>query len=292
MAEFTHSDLLRLAQKLQNLNLSGYESRTYLALVRFGPSRGPELALRAGVPRQKIYDVLDSLVAKGFADVIPDKPRLYAAVEPAGALASHLVRRRQESEAWLAEQRRLIEEVRAEMEALSSVSRPAPDCLPRVRLLGEGEEAAARFRQLLGQVRTEWLQCGTSPWMDAAEFTEALIATARRGAACRVVMESASSLDWERAGPLFSNGQSVEIRSIRRAPINLAVFDGRLGLVSFDGGALWFEHEGLGAALKGLFEHFWGQAATAPTILSGGGALEKGVPEVLGKSVEYEEERP
>lgn len=288
MVAFTHSDLVRLTQKLQNLNLSGYEARTYLALVRFGPSRGPELALRAGVPRQKIYDVLDSLVAKGFADVIPDKPRLYAAIEPAGALASHLVRRRQESEAWLAEQRRLIEELQAEMGTLSADPRPAPEFLPRVRLLTNGEEAGARYRQLLGEVRTEWLQCGSSRWMSPPEFAEALMAAAQRGAGCRVLMESVWGFDWGHDGPPNSNGQRVEIRSMRGLPLNLVVSDGRLGLVSFDGGALWFEHEGLGAALKGLFEDFWRRAAVAAkksSAAEGRPSLPQALAEALEKGV-------
>lgn len=287
MAELTHSDLLRLTHKLQNLNLSGYEARTYMALVRFGPSRGPELALRAGVPRQKIYDVLDSLVAKGFADVIPDKPRLYAAVEPAGALASHLVRKRRESEAWLAEQRRLIEELQVEMGMLAAGSKPAPEVVPRVRLLTDGEEAGARYRQLLEQVRVEWLQCGSSPWMSPPEFAEALMAAAQRGAGCRVLVELAWRFDSGYDGPLNPNGQRVEIRSMRRLPLNLVVSDDRRGLVSFDGGALWFEHEGLGATLKGVFEHFWRQAALVAETLGGAEALEMPVPEASGKSVEY-----
>jgi sugar-specific transcriptional regulator TrmB len=285
MSEFTHSDLLRLTQKLQNLNLSGYEARTYLALVRFGPSRGPELALRAEVPRQKIYDVLDSLAAKGFADVIADKPRLYAAVEPVGALGKHWVRKRQESEAWLAEQRRLIEELRQEMETLAAGSSPGPEPAPTVRLIADREEAAARFRQLLGEVQAAWLQCGAIPWMSASEYAEALLAAAGRGAACRVLLESSWGLDWEQGGPLLLSGPDVEIRSTRRLPLQLAIGDDRRGLVGFNGGALWFEHEGLGAALAALFEDFWRHAAAATRNLSAEG-LERPVPQAMPKAVE------
>lgn len=282
MNDFTHSDLLRLTQKLQNLNLSGYEARTYLALVRFGTSRGPELALRAGVPRQKIYDVLDALVAKGFAEVVRDKPRLYAPVEPAGALASHWVRRRQESEAWLDEQRRLIEELRAEMETLPARTAESP---PRVRLLADREEQACRFRQLVADVQSQWLQCGGSPWVSAQELAEAIKAAAWRGVHCRLLLESSWGFDSEQDGPLFLGGPGVGIRSIRRLPLQVAVCDARRGLVIFDGGALWFEHEGLGAALTALFEEFWRQGAAVTRSLTAE-ALEQAVPEAAPKVVE------
>ena len=63
-----------------------------------------ELAARAHVPRQKIYEILDSLVEKGFARVVQEKTKLFSAVEPGMAIPSYLLRRRQLLEHELAEQ--------------------------------------------------------------------------------------------------------------------------------------------------------------------------------------------
>ncbi len=49
-----------------------------------------ELAARAHVPRQKIYEVLDSLVEKGFAQVVQEKTKLFSAVEPSLAIPGYL----------------------------------------------------------------------------------------------------------------------------------------------------------------------------------------------------------
>ena len=46
-------------------------------------------------PRQKIYEVLDSLVEKGFAQVVQEKTKLFSAVEPSLAIPGYLARKRQ-----------------------------------------------------------------------------------------------------------------------------------------------------------------------------------------------------
>jgi hypothetical protein len=63
------------------------------AIPRF---KALELAARAHVPRQKIYEVLDSLVEKGFAQVVQERTKLFSAVPPDQAIHSYLsaVRRR------------------------------------------------------------------------------------------------------------------------------------------------------------------------------------------------------
>ena len=56
------------------MGLNAYEARSYLVLVGHPRFKALELAARAHVPRQKIYEVLDSLVEKGFAQVIQERP--------------------------------------------------------------------------------------------------------------------------------------------------------------------------------------------------------------------------
>jgi len=85
----------RFWRRLQQLGLNAYESRSYLVLLGHPKFKALELAARAHVPRQKIYEVLDSLVEKGFAQVVQEKTKLFSAVEPDLAIPSYLSRRRQ-----------------------------------------------------------------------------------------------------------------------------------------------------------------------------------------------------
>ena len=93
--ESSGADFQRFWRRLQQLGLNAYEARSYLVLVGHPRFKALELAARAHVPRQKIYEVLDSLVEKGFAQVVQEKTKLFSAVEPIRPIPSYLARRAQ-----------------------------------------------------------------------------------------------------------------------------------------------------------------------------------------------------
>src|SRR5581483_10821501 len=100
-------DFQRFWRRLQQLGLNAYESRSYLVLLGHPKFKALELAARAHVPRQKIYEVLDSLVEKGFAQVVQEKTKLFSAVEPSLAIPSYLASRGQALQHELTEQGRM-----------------------------------------------------------------------------------------------------------------------------------------------------------------------------------------
>src|SRR5437764_8444034 len=99
-------DFHRFWRRLQQLGLNAYEARSYLVLIGHPRFKALELASRAHVPRQKIYEVLDSLVEKGFAQVVQEKTKLFSAVEPSLAVPSYLSRRGQSLQQELRDQSR------------------------------------------------------------------------------------------------------------------------------------------------------------------------------------------
>ena len=82
-------------RRLQHIGLNAYESRAYLVLIGHTNFKALEVAGRARIPRQKIYEVLDSLVEKGFVQVVQGKAKQFSAVEPQMALQSYLLRKKE-----------------------------------------------------------------------------------------------------------------------------------------------------------------------------------------------------
>src|SRR5947209_12787744 len=107
--ELAEVDFQRFWRRLQQLGLNAYESRSYLVLLGHPKFKALELAARAHVPRQKIYEVLDSLVEKGFAQVVQEKTKLFSAVEPNIAIPSYLSGRGQVLQQELKDQARSAE---------------------------------------------------------------------------------------------------------------------------------------------------------------------------------------
>src|SRR6202049_918766 len=95
MGDLVEVEFQRFWRRLQQLGLNAYESRSYLVLLGHPRFKALELAARAHVPRLKIYEVLDSLVEKGFAQVVQEKTKLFSAVEPSLAIPAYMAAKRQ-----------------------------------------------------------------------------------------------------------------------------------------------------------------------------------------------------
>ena len=62
-----------LVAQLTRLGLTSYEAKAYLTLIRRDSFTAAQVARQSGLPRQRIYDVLGSLVQKGLAVARPGK---------------------------------------------------------------------------------------------------------------------------------------------------------------------------------------------------------------------------
>lgn len=72
-----------LVKKIKyHFGLNIYESKVYVALLTKNVASVSEVAELSGVPRSRVYDVLEGLEKKGFAMSKLDKPVKYIAVKP------------------------------------------------------------------------------------------------------------------------------------------------------------------------------------------------------------------
>jgi predicted transcriptional regulator len=69
-------------ENLARLGLKEYEARIYVALVGLGEANVRRIHEVSGVPRPRVYDVLNSLDEKGFIEIRQGSPLRYKAVRP------------------------------------------------------------------------------------------------------------------------------------------------------------------------------------------------------------------
>ncbi|MGH9722538.1 MAG: TrmB family transcriptional regulator [Bryobacteraceae bacterium] len=257
----------RLWRRLQDLGLNAYEARSYLVLLGHPRFKALELASRAHVPRQKIYEVLDSLVEKGFAQVVQEKTKLFSAVEPGLAVPSYLTRRRQALEQELSDQGRNAAVVVDELKSLYSEGQEGRGTLDYLRIVSEPAQTAAEYRRMLSEVKREYVEFSRPPYA-VDPLDEKLVKQARtRGVACRLLIESAALDEPHRQRMGDYAGAGIEVRQAGSLPMKLAVFDGERGMIALLDPVLsrpaWtavvFDHAGMGEAMRGLFEDHWGR---------------------------------
>jgi sugar-specific transcriptional regulator TrmB len=267
----------RFWQRLQALGLNAYEARSYLVLVGHPRFKALELAARAHVPRQKIYEVLDSLVEKGFAQVVQEKTKLFSAVEPSLAVPSYLARRAQILQRELGDQSRMADTLVRDLAESYSEGRGERGTLDYLRIVSDPEQTAIQYRRMLSEVSSEYLEFSRPPYA-VDPLDEQLVKKARlRGVTCRLLIES-GTLDAAHRQRLDEYaGAGVEIGQIDSLPMKLAVFDGKRGLLALldpvitrpTWTAVVFEHGGMGEAMKGLFENYWRSRVTEQLSLAG-----------------------
>jgi sugar-specific transcriptional regulator TrmB len=71
-----------LHEKLRKMGLTEYEAKTYLCLLEDRIATASKISSDSGVPRTKVYSVLESLTEKGWVSVYSGVPILFRAARP------------------------------------------------------------------------------------------------------------------------------------------------------------------------------------------------------------------
>ncbi len=114
-------------------------------------------------------------------------------------------------------------------------------------------------------MREEYLEFSRPPYA-VDPLDERLVKKARvRGVVCRLLLEKGPLDEAHRAQMRDYAQAGVEVRQAASLPMKLAIFDGKQGLIALLDPVItkpsWtsvvFDHQGMGEAMKGLFEVHW-----------------------------------
>jgi HTH-type transcriptional regulator, sugar sensing transcriptional regulator len=272
--EWAEVEFQRFWRRLQQLGLNAYESRSYLVLLGHPRFKALELAARAHVPRQKIYEVLDSLVEKGFAQVVQEKTKLFSAVEPALAIPAYMSRKRQLLEEELTDQNRSSLGLIDDLKSIYSEGQEGRGTLDFLRIVSDPAQTAAEYRRMLSEVRSEYFEFSRPPYA-VDPLDEKLVKQARlSGVLCRLLLQEGTLDEAHKQRLEEYRAAGVEVRQAGSVPMKLAVFDGRDGMVALldpvitrpTWTAVVFSHEGMGEAMRGLFDSYWRRGTAMPAV--------------------------
>jgi predicted transcriptional regulator len=135
------------ADMLERLGLTEYEQTALAELLTLGRTTAPNLAEATGIPKARIYGVLDSLADRGYIEVVPGRPKEYQPKPPEKVLDRAVENRRQEFEQYRqgldAMREDFLAEFRPRYERASEDVRPAEE-LFHVVDVGEPSETETR----------------------------------------------------------------------------------------------------------------------------------------------------
>jgi len=265
-----------LETKLTTLGLNRYEAAVYVSLIGRNRFTATEIATQAGVPRQRVYDVLESLAAKGLCvKRVGERKRTYSAVDPSVALST-LLTSYQEQQA-LENQRRaaILEAILPSLTQMYSSGQGEVDPLDYIEVLTDRRQVAERVMTLSRQARQEILMLFKQPIVAGIEENVAEAHTVAGRIVRRGVYEE-SAAD---APELFNLVRQFHtlgegIRFVPELPIKVNLYDERIAVILLQDPisdqssltCLVIEHTSMAKALKVAFESLWAQGVDFETL--------------------------
>ncbi len=255
------SDQPRLISDLTRLGLTTYEARAYVALLGRDSFTAAQVSRQAGLPRQRIYDVLSTLVEKGLASTRPGRVVKFAPVAPELAIERLLNSHRQSLKAMERSATDLVEELSPSYRS----GQQHTDPLEYIEVLREAGAINERFAELQAGVKREILVFTKPPYATPPqENVEGLEVT--RGHTARSVYEFGAFDD-----PAVTEGirrfieAGEDARFVPTVPLKLVIIDEEIVMFGMqdpvgDGQGLTImvvEHPALASVLKTAFSSIW-----------------------------------
>lgn len=250
--------------------MNAYESRAYLVLIGHAHFKALEVAGRAEIPRQKIYEVLDSLVEKGFVRVVQGKAKQFSAVEPRLALDGYITHKRESLQREWKDRQRLTKIVSDDLASVFENGNQGRGPLDYLRIVADTRQIVEEYHRMLRQTETEYLEFARPPYGVDPVREPMVRSRADQGAICKLMFDSevVNSRDQLQRLQLLQQA-GADVRLGKNIPMKLALFDSRSGMISLNDPvvshpqitALVFEHKSLASAMRSLFDDFWNRSA-------------------------------
>ena len=255
-----------LIDRLVRLGLTTYEAKAYASLVRRDSYTAAQVARQAGLPRQRIYDVLASLVEKGLASTRPGAVVKYAAIAPDAAIDRLVAARRIE----MLELERDAVEVIAGLGPQYEAGQVHSDPLEYIEVLRDRGAINERFAELQAGVKREILVFTKPPYATPPQENVEGIEVTRTHEARSVYELSILDDPATRDGVRRFIDAGEEARFVPEVPLKLVIIDEAIvmfGMQDPVGGReeltiMVVEHHALAQTLKLAFDSVWASGLT------------------------------
>jgi sugar-specific transcriptional regulator TrmB len=210
-----------VVERLVRLGLTTYEARAYVSLVRRDSYTAAQIARTAGLPRQRIYDVLATLVEKGLASARPGSVVKYAALAPDLAVERLVALRRAEMTGLERDAGDVITTLAPEFQA----GRAHSDPLEYIEVLRDRGAINERFAELQAAVKREILVFTKPPYATPPQENVEGIEVTRTHVARSIYEASILDDPQTAAGVQRFIEAGEEARFVEAVPLKLVIID-------------------------------------------------------------------
>lgn len=257
----------------EELSLTPYESRAYLALLMHGPLSPQGVNQKSGIPRPRTYDVLNSLVGKGLLMEQPGRPPMYAAVDPKVGIERMTIELERRVLRQLEERREISKKLSLSLSKLHDKTQEVVEEKEKVWVTRRDSSFIARYCEAIRNIEKEFVVATPAKRPPEKELLEAVEYVLNKKKSVRVVRQITpqwTKEDLQRYRELIKLGDQV--RYLKYDGLRFAIFDEKdvvLVLPQERGSqlAIWIALPSLAAILQQHFEALWEKGQQALPIL-------------------------
>lgn len=274
-------------KELKKFGLTHYESKCYLSLLGQSSLTAVEVARSAGVPRAKVYEILEGLVNKALCRSFPDKVNRYSAVNPL-ILKRKFERSLEDLNAEIKLKTEKLDSIRKEgdkvlerLMPLFAEGRNKKDNMNYIEIIKNPEMIRERYLQLVDGAKEEILLFTKPPFDSTPEQAQEqgakVLDVIKRKVRLRCIyelLESNEKNKWLYNFIKWGIGEGEEARVIEKLPMKMAIFDKKIVLLALEDPiskelsltTQVIEHRALANGLHILFDVMWEKADDYQTL--------------------------
>ena len=212
----------KMISSLQKLGLTNYCAKSYIVITNFGPIDATSIAKEAGIPRTKIYDVLNKLEEEEWVTVDHGRPMLFTARDPRNIIDEHRSTLFTEIDSLLSEMSMMYDQqIKKE--------------IPKVWLIHGKDNITAKLLDMVSKARKNVMMLGDIYFPEEVESLKSMIQKAKKNSisfriiASGVIKTSEGEIDLIKA---FAEVQPEMITS-EKPPIKYIIVDEKELLIVF-----------------------------------------------------------
>ncbi len=250
-----------LVGQLTRLGLTSYEAKAYLTLIRRDSFTAAQVARQSGLPRQRIYDVLGSLVQKGLAVARPGTVVKYAATPPELAIDLLLAAHRDQLSRMERDAQQMVSDLKPAFEA----GQEHTDPLEYIEVLRDRRAINERFAEIQTNVKKEILVFTKPPYATPPQENIEGLEVIQSHEARSIYELSVFDDGAVRRGVKRFVEQGEKARFVPSLPLKLVIVDETIVMFGMEdpvaGSAeltiVVVEHQSLAKVLKTAFDAIW-----------------------------------
>ncbi|MDD5363648.1 MAG: helix-turn-helix domain-containing protein [Ignavibacteria bacterium] len=255
---------------LLEVGLTEYEAKVYTAMLKHDLLTALDLTKLSGVPRGRIYDIINQLIEKGFCITVPGTVKKFKADNPESAI-KHLIEEQKSKENIMLETARRLQE-------RFNSRKITPKSLDYINILTSKQSQIKKFQELEETSKDFILTFSKRPYAtslasmdDIIRFSEPQKAIIQKGIKSKGIYEAdeAHFKNFEKWIRYFSE-IGEEVRICEELPLKMLISDNSTVMLSlrnegadkFNLLSMVVEHSDLTNALIKLFYFYWNKSMT------------------------------